>query len=131
MKKKGPANPERSFGISVGAVLCVIAALLWWRGRSARAEIIGGLGAVLLVFGVLRPSLLRMPSAVWWRCSRILGHVNARILLTVLFVVVLTPLAMLWRLTGKDPLMRRREQCAGWSTYPARYRDRKHYERMY
>ena len=131
MKKKGPANPERSFGISVGAVLCVIAAFLWWRGRVTRAEIIGGVGAVLLVFGVLRPSLLRWPSAAWWRFSRILGHVNARILMTVLFAVVLTPLAMVWRLTGKDPLLRRREKWVGWSTYPARYRDRKHYERMY
>jgi hypothetical protein len=131
MKQKGPANPERSFGISVGGVLCVIAAALWWRGRIARAEILGGVGAVLLVFGLLRPSLLRMPSAVWWKFSRILGHVNARILMTVLFGIVLTPLAMVWRLTGKDPLMRRRDKFAGWSTYPEKYRDRKHYERMY
>ena len=46
---KGPKNPERSFGMSVGTVLCVIAALLWWRGRIGRAEVIGVIGGVLLL----------------------------------------------------------------------------------
>ena len=40
---KGPPNPERSFGVSVGVVLCVIAAFLLWRGRVTRAEIVGGI----------------------------------------------------------------------------------------
>ena len=38
---KGPKNPERSFGVSVGAVLCVLAAILWWRHRILRAEVLG------------------------------------------------------------------------------------------
>jgi hypothetical protein len=128
---KAPKNPERSFGVSVGGVLCLIAAVLLWRGRATRAEWVGGVGVILLVLGVLRPSLLKWPSAGWWRFAKALGYVNARILLTVLFGLVLTPLGLLWRITGKDPLARKRARWAGWSTYPARYRDRKHYERMY
>ena len=46
---KGPGNPERSFGISVGGVLLLIAGLLLWRGRLTRAEVLGGVGGVLLV----------------------------------------------------------------------------------
>jgi hypothetical protein len=128
---KGPKNPERSFGVSVGIVLCVIAALLLWRGRMLRAEILGGIGAVLLVAGLLYPPVLKWPSAAWWRFSRALGYVNARILLTLLFSLVLLPLSIVWRLTGKDPLERRRQRWPGWSAYPARYRDRTHYTRMY
>lgn len=129
--QKGPSNPERSFGVSVGGVLCLIALALVWRGRVARAEMVGGVGAVLLVLGLARPSLLKWPSAAWWRFAKALGYVNARILLTVLFGLVLTPLGLVWRVTGTDPLSRRRERWSGWSAYPARYRDRKHYERMY
>ena len=70
---KGPKNPERSFGVSVGIVLCVIAALLVWRGRMLRAEILGGIGVVLLVAGLLYPPILKWPSAAWWRFSRALG----------------------------------------------------------
>jgi len=131
MTTKGPANPERSFGVSVGLVLCVIAAALWWRGRVTRAEILGGVGAFLLVTGLVSAPLLKYPSAAWWRVSKVLGYVNARVLLTILFSLVLVPLSLAWRLTGKDPLARRRQKWPGWSTYPSRYRDRKHYERMY
>jgi hypothetical protein len=128
---KGPKNPERSFGVSVGAVLCVIAALLVWRGRIGRAEVVGGVGAVLLVAGLVAPAILKYPSAAWWAFAKALGYVNARVLLTVLFAVVLTPIAFVWRLTGKDPLARRRGAYPGWTPYPARYRDPKHFERMF
>jgi hypothetical protein len=128
---KGPKNPERSFGVSVGGVLVVIALVLWWRGRVGRAEILGGIGAVLVVFGAVRPQLLKYPSAVWWRFAGVLAYVNARILLTILFSVLLVPLSFIWRLTGKDPLARRREKFEGWTPYPARYRDRTHFERMF
>lgn len=131
LKRKGPANPEKAFGISVGIVLCVIAALLVWRGRPLRAEILGAIGAALLIAGLVHPPLLKYPSAAWWRFSRVLGHFNARVLLTVFFSIVLVPLSLLWRLTGKDPLTRGRAQWPGWTAYPPRYRDRKHYERMF
>jgi len=128
---KTAPNPERSFGVSVGIVLCLIAAALWWRGRVTRAEVVGAIGGVLLIAGLVHPPWLTYPSAVWWRVSRALGHVNARVLLTILFSIVLVPLSMIWRMTGKDPLARRRQKWPGWSTYPARYRDKRHYERMY
>lgn len=131
MKPRAPQNEERSFGVSVGAVLCAIAAILWWRGRMARAELVGGVGASLVVAGLVYAPILKYPSAAWWRFARALGHVNARVLLTVLFAIVLVPLSLVWRAIGKDPLARRRDKWPGWSPYPARYRDRKHYDRMY
>jgi hypothetical protein len=128
---KGPKNPERSFGLSVGLVLCGIAGLLLWRHRVGRAEVVGGIGALLAVCGLIRPTLLRWPSAVWWRFSKALGYVNARVLLTAVFVVLLIPVSIVWRLIGKDPLARKRRPGTGWSPYPERYRDRKHYQRMF
>jgi hypothetical protein len=131
MSGKGPKNPERSFGVSVGIVLCGIAGLLWWRGRVARAELLGAIGAFLLLAGLIYAPLLKYPSAVWWRFSRALGRVNARVLLTIFFAVVLTPVGLIWRLTGKDPLERRKDRWRGWSPYPERYRDPNHYSRMF
>ncbi len=128
---KAARNPERSFGVSVGGVLLLIAALLIWRHRVLRAEIVGGIGAILLAFGLVSPRLLKYPSALWWRFSRALGYVNARILLTLLFSLILVPLSYVWRALGKDPLVRRRQAFQGWTPYPARYADRKHFERLF
>jgi multisubunit Na+/H+ antiporter MnhG subunit len=125
---KNPRNPERSFGVSVGAVLLVIALVLWWRGR---AEILAVVGGVLLFFGLVQPRLLKWPSAAWWKFSGVLGYINARILLTLMFSLLLVPVSLLWRLTGKDPMARRRSKFEGWTPYPARYRDRTHFERMF
>jgi hypothetical protein len=128
---KGPANPERAFGLSVGTVLLIVGAIAVWRGRVSTAEIAGGVGFVLVALGRLRPSLLKWPSAVWWRFALALGYVNARIILTLAFALVLIPLGLIWRLIGRDPLGKRRAAWPGWSPYPARYRDRSHFLRMY
>ena len=128
---KGPKNPERSFGVSVGGVLVLLAAILLWRRRIGRAEVMGGIGAVLLVLGLVAPPLLKYPSKYWWKFSLAFGRVMARFWLTLLFLVILTPVSIVWKLLGRDPLQRSRDKWPGWSPYPARYRDRKHYDRMY
>src|SRR5262249_9733685 len=66
---------DRSFGQSVGSVLCAIAALLAWYGRPLRAEILGSAGGLLILVGVFRPSLLTRPSAWWRRFGRALAYV--------------------------------------------------------
>ncbi len=131
MAAREPANPERSFGVSVGGVLVLLALILLWRHRLTRAEVLGGIGAVLLVLGLVAPGLLAWPSKYWWKFSRAFGHVMARFWLTLLFLIVLTPVNFVWKMIGRDPLARRRDKWPGWSPYPERYRNRKHYDQMY
>ena len=128
---KGPKNPERSFGLSVGTVLILVAAFLVWRGRITAAAIVGGIGAVLVVLGYLQPRLLKWPSAAWWKLAMFLGYVNARLILSIAFILLLTPIGLIWRLIGRDPLVRKRSSWTGWIAYPARYADRSHFTRMY
>ena len=130
-KQQRPDYKERSFGISVGTVLLLIAAFVLWRGRILTAEILAPIGALLLVLGLTAPRLLKGPSAVWWKLAMVLGYVNSRVILTLAFAIVLTPLGLLWRLIGRDPLAMRRRNWPGWSPYPARYRNANHFTRMY
>jgi hypothetical protein len=131
---KKPLRPdfkERSFGISVGGVLLAIGAFALWRERWLLAQWTGGIGAALLMLGLTFPKLLKWPSAVWWKFALVLGYVNARVILTIAFVLVLTPMGILWRLIGRDPLAKRRQNWAGWSPSPERLRDPNHFKRMY
>lgn len=131
MSRKGPAHPERSFGVSVGGVLVLAAAYLAWRGRMSGAAWTGSVGAMLIVLGLTVPSLLKWPSALWWKLAMALGYVNARVILSVAFFLVLTPIGLIWRVIGRDPLGWRRKSWPGWISYPERYADRSHFTRMY
>jgi len=131
LTRRRGVDRERSFGVSVGPVLMVIATVLAWRGRTTSGIVLGAFGAVLLVCGLTRPSLLKRPSDVWWRFAHVLGWFNSRVLLVAIYVLLIVPIAFVWRLMGKDPLRLRRRDGSGWQAYPARYRDPQHYRRMF
>jgi saxitoxin biosynthesis operon SxtJ-like protein len=122
---------ERSFGLSVGGVLILLAFVFAWRGRRLGAEVAGVIGFALVVLGAARPTWLTPVNAVWWTLASALGWLNARILLSLAFLLLLTPLRAIWRISGYDPLERRRQVFRGWSEYPKRYHDATHFERMF
>lgn len=128
---KGPAHPEKAFGVSVGTVLIAVSAYAAWRGHVRLALAGAVLGPVMVLAGRFAPRLLRWPSAVWWRMALVLGYVNTRIILTLVFALLLTPIGLIWRVIGRDPLGRHRRNWHGWTPAPPRYRDRHHYLRMY
>jgi len=59
-----------------------------------------GLGLVFLII----PSLGEIVLKGWFKLAEILGWINSRILLTGIFYILLFPIAMLFKLTGKDNL---------------------------
>ena len=91
----------REFGLLIGGILLGIAALLWWR-KGIVSPYLTVSGGVLFVCGVLVPSWLKYLYLGWMILAHILGWTVSRIILTVLFFVVITPLGILTRFRGKD-----------------------------
>lgn len=103
------ARPEpsgassRSFGLLLSAVFAIIAlrpllgagAVRWWAVA---------LAAVALVLAVARPSTLDVPSRLWLRLGHALSRIVNPIVLGILFFAVLTPMALIARALGRDPL---------------------------
>ena len=56
------------------------------------------------ILGTLRPSLLLYPYKAWMKLGHILGWVNSRIILGLVFFIVLQPIAFIMRILGHDPL---------------------------
>src|SRR4026208_79522 len=105
--RRQPGTP-RSFGLSVGGALCVGAAILVWRHVSGGiAATVEALGLMLVILALTYPLILKRPWVRVWRSPQALAAVNARIVLTLLFLVALVPMSLMWRIVGKDPLARR------------------------
>jgi hypothetical protein len=121
---------ERSFGLSVGGVCLLLASWLWWRGSDTTWMIFASVGVVLAVSGAVAPSLLRGPNKVWWRFAQVLGFINSRIILGLFFALVLTPVGIVMRVFGRNPLHAMRGP-TNWGVYPSRIRNPRHYERMF
>lgn len=121
---------ERSFGVGVGTACVALGALLSWRGSPTVGPALAALGAALVVLGRVAPSALRVPSRCWWRFAQALGWVNTRVVLTLFFAVVLTPVGLVMRIFGRNPL-RAAAASTNWRPYPVRRRDPRHYDRMF
>src|SRR5215217_4108253 len=131
--KQKTFRAEREFGVLVGGVL--LALRLWWLYRG-KFEIAGFvltlIGSALVILGAFAPRLLVIPRKLWMKLAEAMAFVSSRIILAIVFFLVLTPIGLVKRAMGWDPLQRRvgsRESF--WEPYPKRQQDPKHYERMY
>jgi hypothetical protein len=123
-----PPPTERAFGRSVGSVCVGLAAVSGWRGRPAVGVSLLAVGLLLVGCASLAPSALRVPNRVWWRFAQTLGWINTRLLLTVFFTCVLTPVGVGMRMFGRNPL---RAGQTGTNWTPARRRDSRHFEHLF
>jgi hypothetical protein len=124
------SKDNQSFGRAVGGVCVLVSAYEIWRGRPTLAWVLGAVGVTLLALSWIAPRVLAVPARIWWRFAEVLGWVNLRIVLTVFFVVVMTPVGVLFRVFGRDPLARRATGST-WVPYRAGRRGTRHYERMF
>ena len=130
---KKPWRVERQFGRAVGTVCLLIGAWLTWRASSSIiGSILLAVGSALVVLGVVYPRALVHPNHYWMKMAEGLSFVSTRVILGFVFFGVVTPLGVIMRLTGWDPLGRRGgSRPSYWVPYPERQRDPTHFEKMF
>lgn len=55
--------------------------------------------------GIISGFLSRMIEILWMKLAKVLSYIVPSILLSLVFYLILFPVALLWRLFTKDPLM--------------------------
>lgn len=104
-----PASLKTYETITVLALVSLLAGL--WFGQ----PLLFYLAALLLLLVLLVPKAAAWLAWGWLRLAHFLGNINAKIILTLIFYLILTPLALLYRFWRGDALgLHRRPADSNW-----------------
>ncbi len=93
------ATPEQAK--DTGMAMVLICLLLGWFGKFPRFL---PLSIVLLIITMAWPKAFKPLAVLWFGLSQVLGQVVSKILLSVAFFLIVTPIGVIRRLKGADSL---------------------------
>lgn len=99
---------ERSFGIQVGAILTLIGLWPLAAGGPVRLWALI-LAAFLLLAAAFVPGWLQPVNRLWFRFGQLLGRIVTPVVMGFVYFLIVTPIALLLRLFGKDVLRLKRD----------------------
>lgn len=98
-----PTN--RKFGFFFSAIFFLIALRLYWHvGSIGWTFFFGALTASFLLISIFASQLLTPLNKIWYRFGLALGRVVSPIVLGLIFFLILTPIALIIRIAGRDNL---------------------------
>jgi len=98
---------ERSFGFVFAAVFGIVGL---WPAVSGDGQVrlwSLGVAAAFIIVALARPIVLRPLNILWFKFGILLGKIIGPIVMALLFFVAVTPVALVMRLLGKDPLRKK------------------------
>jgi hypothetical protein len=122
----------RTFGLVVGIAFAVLGGLLLWR-RKDHPRYLLALSGAFLFFALCAPQLLGPVRKVWMTLAAALGWVTTRVILSLLFYLVITPVGFAAKLAGKRflDLEFERDAHSYWMRREHHEKSMKNYERQF
>lgn len=118
--------------MAVAASLFTLLAL--YRHHPRAATVLGVTALAFALFALVAPKLLEPLEAAWMAFAQVLGAINTRIIMGLLYFLFIVPLGLIFRLVGRDEMKRRwlvGGHSSNWEDYRARQQDARHYENMF
>ena len=132
IKPTGDVKELRKFAVSLFFALGILGIVLVKREYHT-GIILWGLGSAVLLIAWVQPKALRRAHQYWMKLALMLGLISSHVILALLYYFVFTPVGILMRLFGRDPLQRRTDPSKGsyWITKTPQEHMREQYEKMY
>jgi hypothetical protein len=106
METRATRTELRNFGLIVGGIFGALAIWRWIiRGGNLRLWMLG-LAAILILPALVAPRVLAPAHRAWMTLGNALGWVNTRLVLGLIFFGLITPMGLVFRLAGRDPMRR-------------------------
>ena len=94
---------NRSFGIVFFIVFLLIAIYPLLSGESVRLWSLA-IATIFLILGIINSSLLSPLNKIWFKFGLLLGRLISPLVMSLIFFLVVTPIALLMKLLKKDLL---------------------------
>ena len=98
---KSEKSDLRNFGIIVGIILLIISGFLFWKEKES-FQIFLAIGITLFLTAIVVPVVLKPVYWMWMIFGIILGWFMTRVILSLLFYIIITPIGLTSRLFGKQ-----------------------------
>jgi Saxitoxin biosynthesis operon protein SxtJ len=110
-------SSDRGFGLTVGGILLLIAAVRTWLhdGYGAIELVLAAVGLCLIIVALVRAQSLARLNRAWTALGLILFKVVNPIVLGLIFLTTILPIGLIMRACRHDPLRLKRDPQA--STY--------------
>ncbi len=117
-----------SFGFIIGGILLLAAGFCYWREYVTAMYVLGIPGFILFFFGAWAPRVLRLPYLAWMTLGIVLGGVVGTVILSVLYLILVTPIALLVNIFKGSPLVHKTKEGSYWipRTTPMQSSDMEH-----
>ena len=89
------------------------------------------IAGVFISLGLIMPRSLKPVYELWLKIGHILGWINSRLILTLIFALMVTPMALVMKLIKRDTMHRQWQPQLTTYRSPCRPRDRQHCEKPY
>jgi hypothetical protein len=107
----------RKFGLTVGGAFMVFAAIAWWRAHPTLALVLATPGILLVAAGLLLPTRLGPVERGWMAMAVAISKVTTPIVMGIMYLLVLTPIGLLRRNLGSNPLVHAPGQQGYWKNH--------------
>jgi hypothetical protein len=103
-KKHSEEKEARRFALILVVLLLALAGLALWRDHPRRAAVTAGAAGLVAVLSLAAFPVWMRFFRLWMKFALVLNWVMTRVILSVFFYLVLTPVGLVMRLVGKAPL---------------------------
>jgi len=125
----------RKFGFIMGGMLALIFGLIFpWLSDKTKDTWPMWPFIVMAVFwavAVVAPQILRPVNEIWIKVGNVLGFINSRIILGVMFFAMIFPIGMLLKLFGKDSMNRKLDKKTDTYRIVTKQRNKEHLEKPF
>jgi len=121
----------KSFGLTIGIILFIIAAVLFYYDKEYH-QIIAIIGGGFICLGIIIPITLKPIYLLWMTFAVVLGWIMTRVVLSILFYFIITPIGIITRLFGEDFLdLKKSNSESFWNDRDHNFEKNQNYEKQF